>query len=763
MDSLFRSLRLGSVDTYTPLFVRGNDEQISMTAGAVSVEDSDSEPDHTMKAPEEGEQDLDSEPDHTMKAPEEGEQDLDSEMKAPGEGDSAINSPEQPQQASAPRQASVMQLGEDHRGVRPKDDTWVKKETFEPLVSLVSGTNFTPTLFKLYNVMGTRQGLILFKRAMRVNMRFKVRKYRALRKDVEIDANRESRQAKMTQKRLLEESGAHDAEWQAYEKNADQLIALQADVEVFRDIENAAIDRLNANNGALDTDGFDPIRDKAIEKQCNKFRESLNQLTCFNQQPEVIESVAEVVLMYINNPYTIRDRFMNFLFLGAAGTGKTTLARQISRVFSSAGMFVYDRVREAGRADFVAGFEGQTVRQTMDYLKGGLDYGVIFIDEAYSITTWSDGNLGAFGAEATNAIVDFMTKYKGLYCIMAAGYQKEMVRYFLPANPGLDRRFTYRAIVRDYTSQQLINVFKRKILEEQGIHIHGCSLESTAPADQFYLHGGWKWLEITLDLALQVEERIKPNDKKENNPAGYEFDKKNGYEYQFVKEHRPVWKYMYEIFKGQAGSMSNLAEEFVMKQSIEKDIYQLIDGDGSRGDLAIVQGNRMVGLQMNLNQLDMKNLITARFYKTVIGDLNEAAEELVRFNQLVGDKHAYFYILESTEHEHYGGVHVTAESKSIPVPFSTESGDVEDANGKKFYKDTPTYKRPAKMAGVEGGGIADVANAEDSDDNMPLARLYARLDSSSENDPRRRSARQNDAAKRARPLKKADGEGGEQE
>eukprot|EP00966_Prymnesium_polylepis_P311539 7198739-Prymnesium_polylepis.1 len=78
-------------------------------------------------------------------------------------------------------------------------------------------------------------------------------------------------------------------------------------------------------------------------------------------------------------------------------------------------MFVYDSVLEGDRGSFVAGYLGQTAERTLDFCKSGLDKGVIFVDEAYSLTTWSDGSLDTYSQEAVNTVVDFMTKFKGLH------------------------------------------------------------------------------------------------------------------------------------------------------------------------------------------------------------------------------------------------------------------------------------------------------------------------------------------------------------
>jgi len=290
--------------------------------------------------------------------------------------------------------------------------------------------------------------------------------------------------------------------------------------------------------------------------------------------------------------------------------------RQIGRVFASAGMFVWDKVKEAGRSDFVAGYEGQTVAQTMDFLRGGLDHGVIFIDEAYAITQWNNGGLDAYGNEAITAMTDFMTKYMGLYCIMCAGYEKEMTRYFLPSNPGIARRFPYRSVIRPYTAGQLVDVFKRKLLEDLGFRLPSCDPALLAAADQFFTRGAWAFLKYVIKISLSGQETFKDE----------EFDEATQKTYKNVRVFTPTWALMYEVFKNQAGSMTNLAEEFVVRISREKLVPSLLQKDGAATDIDLAKLNR-AKVGFNKSQAVMEELILDRLKKSAIDGYERTAAE----------------------------------------------------------------------------------------------------------------------------------------
>ena len=120
--------------------------------------------------------------------------------------------------------------------------------------------------------------------------------------------------------------------------------------------------------------------------------DALRALTNFAPQSHILGTVVDLVGAFLKDPRLFRRRLLNFMLVGSAGTGKTTLAGIIGDVFAKAGMFVGDRLVEAGRAELVGQYEGQTVARTRSFLISNLDNGVIFIDEAYAITPWQAEN-----------------------------------------------------------------------------------------------------------------------------------------------------------------------------------------------------------------------------------------------------------------------------------------------------------------------------------------------------------------------------------
>ncbi|MFD7657959.1 AAA family ATPase [Actinosynnema sp. NPDC059797] len=140
----------------------------------------------------------------------------------------------------------------------------------------------------------------------------------------------------------------------------------------------------------------------------------------------------------------------HLVFQGSPGTGKTTVARLVGGVLRSMGLLARGHVVEAQRADLVAGYVGQTAEKTRAKVIEALD-GVLFIDEAYSLST---GGPQDFGREAVTELVAQMENLRGRLVVVAAGYPGAM-RAFLAANDGLRSRFTKHVDFPDYTVPEL--------------------------------------------------------------------------------------------------------------------------------------------------------------------------------------------------------------------------------------------------------------------------------------------------------------------
>src|SRR4249919_1432110 len=146
---------------------------------------------------------------------------------------------------------------------------------------------------------------------------------------------------------------------------------------------------------------------------------------------------------------------LHVVFTGEPGTGKTTVARIIGRLYGSIGLVSKGHTVEVSRADLVAGYVGQTAMKVQAAVERAVG-GVLFIDEAYALSMEGSGE---FGAEAVAELVKLMEDHRDDLAVIAAGYPEEMKR-FIDSNPGLRSRFTHYIDFRVYSPAELVQVFE---------------------------------------------------------------------------------------------------------------------------------------------------------------------------------------------------------------------------------------------------------------------------------------------------------------
>lgn len=243
------------------------------------------------------------------------------------------------------------------------------------------------------------------------------------------------------------------------EKETDENPPTKPSDENLRYITRADIEKIGAaEHKAL------PLID-VDHALLNEALDELQGMIGLSEIKTQIRELVDLVRFYKSTGRNVLNRFsLHAVFKGNPGTGKTTVARILAKIYKALGILEKGHIVEADRQALVAGYVGQTAIKTKSKIDEALG-GVLFIDEAYALT--SPQGSSDFGNEAIEVILKEMEDKRGELIIIVAGYPDNMEKFLL-MNPGLQSRFDKNFMFKDFSVEELYEIAS-KMLEDEGL------------------------------------------------------------------------------------------------------------------------------------------------------------------------------------------------------------------------------------------------------------------------------------------------------
>ncbi|MGI6166299.1 MAG: AAA family ATPase [Limnochordia bacterium] len=209
------------------------------------------------------------------------------------------------------------------------------------------------------------------------------------------------------------------------------------------------------------------IKEEPKQETLTEIMDELDQLIGLSQVKVLVREIKAFIEIQQRRELeglVCKSLVLHMIFRGNPGTGKTTVARILGKMFREMNVLSKGHLVEVERADLVGEYIGHTAQRTREQVKKAMG-GILFIDEAYSLARGGDKD---FGKEAIDTLVKAMEDHKSELILILAGYRDEMDR-FMRTNPGLRSRFPLHIQFPDYTPAELMEIAQLMLKEREYI------------------------------------------------------------------------------------------------------------------------------------------------------------------------------------------------------------------------------------------------------------------------------------------------------